>query len=424
MTIKKNKPQATPEKEALDNKSAEPQIDDKATKETEKAEKVEDSLDKKTSSDTPEPTSTQVESSISKKDTPKQPVSQKMPEQKSGRKLSIVAIVIAVLFSGGVTYQMQKQNDTHKEQIAQLQSQISSVNQANQTLKAELEQAQSDTLAQAKQLTNAAEVALGQQQKSIESLQLAIADVKGRRPNDWLLAEADYLTKLAGRKLFLERDVVSATRLMESADQRISALNDPSLVPLRKAMAKDITSLKAVPLVDRDGLVLKLTALQQQVDQLPLANAILPEAEVVERAAVSQNINDWKDNLMTSLKDFGDNFITFRTRDGNVIPLLSPEQHFYLRENIKAKLETAIKAVYSENGEVYSVAISTANDWAGTFFDSDDNGVIEFQSALESLSKADISVEYPVKLNTQQILADVINERLRREVTTLIMEDK
>ena len=53
-----------------------------------------------------------------------------------------------------------------------------------------------------------------------------MADVKGRRPNDWLLAEADYLVKLAGRKLFLEHDVESATQLMESADQRIASLND------------------------------------------------------------------------------------------------------------------------------------------------------------------------------------------------------
>ncbi|MGR5543359.1 uroporphyrinogen-III C-methyltransferase, partial [Vibrio campbellii] len=78
----------------------------------------------------------------------------------------------------------------------------------------------------------------------------AIADVQGRRPNDWLLAEADHLVKLAGRKLFLEKDAVTATRLMETADQRIATLNDPSLVPLRQQMAKDITELKGIPLVD------------------------------------------------------------------------------------------------------------------------------------------------------------------------------
>ena len=283
---------------------------------------------------------------------------------------------------------------------------------------------QQATLAKATEITHKTETVLSQQQKSIESLQLAIADVKGRRPNDWLLAEADYLVKLAGRKLFLEHDAVSATKLMESADQRIAALNDPSLVPLRKSMANDITKLKSVPIIDREGLVLRLTALQQQVDNLPLANAILPEAPEQKEQQVSEDIYDWKDNLMTSLKDFSENFITFRTRDGNVIPLLSPEQHFYLKENIKAKLETAIKAVYVEQQDIYQTALTTADKWSSSFFNQDTNTVIEFNKTLEMLSKQNVQVDYPVKLETQQILSDVIRDRLRREVTTLVTEEK
>jgi uroporphyrin-3 C-methyltransferase len=273
-------------------------------------------------------------------------------------------------------------------------------------------------------MVHRAETVLEQQQKSIESLQLAVADVKGRRPNDWLLAEADYLVKLAGRKLFLEHDAVSATQLMESADQRIAALNDPSLVPLRKSMANDITKLKVIPLIDKEGLVLRITALQQQVDQLPLANALLPEAQAEEAQVVSKDINDWQQNLMTSMKEFSENFITFRTRDGNVIPLLSPQQHFYLQENIKAKLETAIKATYVEQQEIYTTALQTADKWATTFFNQDANEVIEFHKALEMLSKQKVQVEYPVELQTQEILSDVIRDRLRREVTTLVTEEK
>ena len=248
--------------------------------------------------------------------------------------------------------------------------------------------------------------------------------MKGRRPNDWLLAEADYLVKLAGRKLFLEHDAVSATKLMESADQRIAALNDPSLVSLRQSMTNDITKLRTIPLIDRDGLVLRITSLQQQVDKLPLANAILPEAEVVEKKAVSQDINDWQSNLMTSMKDFSENFITFRSRDGEVIPLLSPEQHFYLRENIKGKLETAIRAVYKEQGEVYSAALKTANEWSKSYLNQDDNSVIEFEKAIKQLSEQNITVKYPVKLESQNQLSDVIRERLRREVTVMTSEEK
>lgn len=344
------------------------------------------------------------------------PATTKDEQKKPSQKLSILAIIIALLGTGGVAFQLQQQNSQYQAQITALQNQLQ---QTQSAMSNELNQVKQETVAKATEVTHKAEVVLAQQQKSIESLQLAMADVKGRRPNDWLLAEADYLVKLAGRKLFLEHDVVSATSLMESADQRIAALNDPSLVPLRKAMAKDITDLKTIPLIDRDGLVLRLTALQQQVDQLPLANAILPEAKTVEKQQVSDDINNWQNNLMASLKAFSENFITFRTRDGNVIPLLSPEQHFYLKENIKAKIETAIKAVYQEQGEVYTTSLTTAEAWSQAFFNQDNNTVKEFTQSLKQLSEQKIQVQYPVKLQTQNQLADVIRERLRREVTSM-----
>lgn len=74
--------------------------------------------------------------------------------------------------------------------------------------------------------------------------------------------------------------------------------------------------------------MLRLISLQQQIDSLPLANAILPADQPQTSQAVSENIDDWQTNLKNSLKAFADNFITFRSRDGNVIPLLSPTQHF------------------------------------------------------------------------------------------------
>ncbi len=350
------------------------------------------------------------------------------PEEKSDKrakrsiKLSVIAISLSIIFSGGIAYQMQQKDAVYQAKINALQTQLT---QTQSQLAAEINQIKQETQTKADQLTHKTDVALNQQQKSIDSLQLAIADIKGRRPNDWLLAEADYLVKLAGRKLFLEHDIVSATKLMESADQRIAELNDPSLVPLRKAMARDITQLKVIPLIDREGLVLRLTTLQQQVDTLPLANAMLPETQQQSELQVSENINDWQNNLVNSLKDFSENFITFRTRDSNAIPLLSPEQHFYLKENLKAKLETAIKAVYAEQQEIYTTALSTADKWSASFFNSDDQSVQQFNHALLQLSKQNIQVQYPVKLETQHELADVITERLRREVSPMsVTEDK
>lgn len=341
-------------------------------------------------------------------------------KDKKAIRLGAVAIALSLVLSGSLALYSQYQQRQYQAELTQLQTQLLSTQQQLQQQMAQNKEHLDST---AKTISNQTETQLGQQQKSIESLQLAIADVKGRRPNDWLLAEADYLVKMAGRKLYLEHDPETATQLMESADQRIAALNDPSLTTLRQAMSSDITALKSIPLIDRDGLVLRLVSLEQQIDQLPLANAILPEAQQETHEVVSQDINDWRHNLITSLKDFASNFITFRSRDGNVIPLLSPKQDFYLRENLKAKLETAIRAVYDRQPDVFTSALTTAETWSGSFFNPDDKGVKSFQNTIAELAKQQIKVTYPVKLVSQEPLSDLIRERLRREVTSMTGEE-
>ncbi|EHU0376309.1 uroporphyrinogen-III C-methyltransferase [Vibrio tarriae] len=348
------------------------------------------------------------------------PAQAKPPQPNSqGKKLASVALLLVLALGAGFAYVHQQQKSEFNNQLQAVRAELK---QTRDALNAQLEQTVSKATSQATEITHRAETVLEQQQKSIESLQLAVADIKGRRPNDWLLAEADYLVKLAGRKLFLEHDVETATQLMESADQRIAALNDPSLTLLRKAMANDITTLKNIPLIDRDGLVLRLISLQQQVDSLPLANAILPADQPQETPAVSENINDWQTNLKSSLKAFADNFITFRSRDGNVIPLLSPTQHFYLKENLQAKLETAIKGVYTEQQTLYVTSLNTAEQWSASFFNRGDKAVQAFNAELALLAKQQVQVNYPVKLQTQQQLADVITERLRRSVSPITTE--
>ncbi len=330
-------------------------------------------------------------------------------EKKGGNKLGAIAIALVIALGGGIYYHAHEYTTQQQEAMGALSNQISQLQGEIQRNEKQTQKTIDDALAKS-------QVLLEQQDKTIASLQLALAEVKGRRPNDWLLAEADYLVKMAGRKLWLEHDVQSATTLMESADQRIAQLNDPSLTPLRRAMAEDITTLRAVKLIDRDGLVLRLSSLEQQVAKLPLANALMPEAEPTDVQQVSESVDDWKTNLEASLKDFAANFITYRKRDGNVTPLLSPEQHFYLQENLKAKLETAIRAVYREQEHLYAESLNTAEQWTKEFFDQESPLTQSFLKSLDQLGKQDLDVAYPEKLTSQNVLSDVINERLRREV--------
>ncbi|MCG7496727.1 uroporphyrinogen-III C-methyltransferase [Vibrio sp. Of7-15] len=413
-TSKNENSKSAPEQEQIDNAETSQPVDAKKV-DTEKA--------------APQSTPTDKTEKQPQAASQPEPVKQQAtePAQKQSNTLGAVAIALVVALSGGLYFQGYQQTQQYNLQLANQNAQITNLEQKVNLLQnstaSEIKSSRQETLSQVDQISQKTQVLLEQQDKSIESLQLALAELKGRRPNDWLLAESDYFVKMAGRKLWLEHDVVSATKLMETADQRIAALNDPSLVPLRKAMADDIIKLRAVPLIDRDGLVLRLTSLQEKIASLPLSHAILPEAEIEAEAVVSSDINQWQENLMTSLKDFSGNFITYRKRDGNVTPLLTPKQHFYLQENLKAKIETAIKAVYREQGDVYVSSLEAAKEWSTQFFNQEDKKVQSFINSLDSLATQTIEVEYPVKLNTQPIIADVISERLRREVTSIITEE-
>ncbi|MFV0575734.1 MAG: uroporphyrinogen-III C-methyltransferase [Vibrio sp.] len=338
------------------------------------------------------------------------------PEKAKGNKRATLAIILSLLVAGSVVAFEAYQYKQSEQEIAQLKAQV---NNLNGSVSNQLSSSKDAIVKQATEFKHSLETQTEQQDRSIKSLQLAITDIKGRSPNDWLLAEADYLVKMASRKLFLEHDVESSTQLMMAADQRIAALNDPSMVPLRKAMADDITQLKSLPRVDREGLIIQIISMQKQIDELPLANALLPKEEKQEAQVVSEDVTDWQDNLMTSLKDFTGHFITFRTRDGNTTPLLSPEQHFYLKENVKAKLETAIKGVYVENNDIYQASIEVAKDWSTKFFNQESAKVLEFQKSLDELQKKNITVDYPVKLESQKPLTDLISDRLRRSIATI-----
>lgn len=333
-------------------------------------------------------------------------------EKKGSHTLSLLAIVLVVALGGGLYYHGHQQSEQVNANISILTDEISA-------LKSALVQSEQQSQAAVKKAIQDTLVLIDQQDTTIKSLQSALADVKGRRPNDWLLAEADYLVNQAARKLWLEHDALTATTLMQDADQRIAELNDLSLTPIRQAMAKDIQQLKAVKRIDRDGIVLRLNSLQQEVDRLPLANVIMPEAEEVAPQQVSGNVGDWQQNLKTSLSDFVSQFITYRKRDGDVVPLLSPAQTFYLQENLKAKLDQAATSVYRENGRLYAESLKTAKEWAERFYNQESSITQSFIATLTNLSQQTIEVSYPETLESQTLISELLDERLRRNLAPL-----
>ncbi|ATY82813.1 heme biosynthesis operon protein HemX [Aeromonas veronii] len=324
-------------------------------------------------------------------------------KSRSGAVLGGVAILLALGLTGGLYLHGHKNAVAQQAELAQLKQQLASaLSKIDQTSSKDAEQL----------------AALDQTQQRLQGemqgLQNRVLDLNDKRPNDWMLAESEYLVRMAGRKLWLEHDLVSAITLLGNADERIAALNDPSLMPIRKALAEDIAKLKGMPRIDREGLTLKLAALSDQIELLPLSTVSMPEAKAEPDQAVSANPDEWESNLKKNWVKFTENFVTIRRRDGAVEALLSPQQEIFLRENLKTKLLQAQLSVYREQQALYEDSLDKAQRWLTQYFDTDNSATRYMQGEIDKLKGEQIQIDYPAQFKTQAMLEQVLTERLQR----------
>ncbi|BBR41529.1 uroporphyrinogen-III C-methyltransferase [Aeromonas allosaccharophila] len=324
-------------------------------------------------------------------------------KNRSGAVLGGVAILLALGLTGGLYLHGHKNAVAQQAELAQLKQQLASaLSKIDQTSSKDAEQL----------------AALDQTQQRLQGemqgLQNRVLDLNDKRPNDWMLAESEYLVRMAGRKLWLEHDLVSAITLLGNADERIAALNDPSLMPIRKALAEDIAKLKGMPRIDREGLTLKLAALSDQIELLPLSTVSMPEAKAEPDQAVSTNPDEWESNLKKNWVKFTENFVTIRRRDGAVEALLSPQQEIFLRENLKTKLLQAQLSVYREQQALYEDSLDKAQRWLTQYFDTDNSATRYMQGEIDKLKGEQIQIDYPAQFKTQAMLEQVLTERLQR----------
>jgi len=205
----------------------------------------------------------------------------------------------------------------------------------------------------------------------IEVVEDRLAQLAQRSPDDWLLYEANYLVQLAGFTLYLKRDFVTASTLLSSADERLIELSDPTLLSLRSALAKDIASIKALPKIDLNGLSLAINGLLVKVDNLKLQSSVLQPQNMQKKNVLSDSLADWQENLNKSWSNFMGDFVRITRRDTEIEPLLSPQEKWFLYQNVKTKLLQAQIALYREQASLYQQPLQQAHVWINTYFDDD-----------------------------------------------------
>ncbi|MEL0550282.1 uroporphyrinogen-III C-methyltransferase [Raoultella lignicola] len=344
----------------------------------------------------------------------KTPQPENSGKKNGGNKTSLVlsAVAIAIALAAGVglfslnKQQVSRQNETSTvlgDQVAALlKAQESQKNEFDSLLKQ-----QADQLADAKHQQEALT-------KQLEEVQQKVAVISGSDAKTWLLAQADFLVKSAGRKLWSDQDVTTAAALLKSADASLADMNDPSLISARRAITDDITSLSAVSQVDYDGIILKVNQLANQIDNLRLADNDDDDSPMdSDSEELSSSIGEWRVNLQKSWQNFMDSFITIRRRDETAVPLLAPNQDVYLRENIRSRLLVAAQAVPRHQEETYKQALDNVSTWVRAYYDTEDATTKAFLEDVDKLSQQSITMSVPDNLQSQAILEKLMQTRVR-----------
>lgn len=247
-----------------------------------------------------------------------------------------------------------------------------------------------------------------------ESALEQIQNMEGRRPADWLIAEADYLVRMAGRKLWLENDVRTAILLLVNADKRLKSLADPSVLPVRAAVAEDIQTLQQLKQVSPSSVALALTGMVAQIDKLPLDTFEKPVDANGEDNTLSESADDWKDNLAKVWRSLVDDFLTIKTIDGPVQPILSLEAQFLVKEQLRLQLMHAQSAALRGDAGLYNQSLQYAQTILIEKFDIEASQVSGFVSALQNLLKTDVSRPIPSELVSQKPLERLLDNRVKQ----------
>lgn len=244
------------------------------------------------------------------------------------------------------------------------------------------------------------------QQIALESLYQELT----RNRDEWAFAEIEQSLLIASQQLQLAGNVKAALFALQNADARLQRNERPQFTALRRAINRDIERLKALPYVDTVGISVRIDALINAVDKLPLAMELRPQPDATRPVTDAQAgawLRFWREawNDMKQL-------VRVQHIDQPDVPLLTPSQSFFLRENLKLRLIGARLALLVRDETSYKDDLKAARDWINRYYDTRDKAVAGTLTSVNTLYQSSVSLDVPDITATLEALRSV---RLTRE---------
>jgi uroporphyrin-3 C-methyltransferase len=263
----------------------------------------------------------------------------------------------------------------------------------------------------ARSLARQAQEATREMQAKLGALQGKLADAQSqqvalealyqdlsRNRDELQLAEIEQVLAIAAQQLQLTGNVRAALLALQLAESRLSRTDRPQFVAVRRALARDIERLKALPPVDLPAISRQLDALVAGVDALPLGlDGRVERAEHKPKPAAAEQ--DALSRMAAELWSEIRQLVVVRRVDAPEPPLLAPTQAYFLRENLRLRLLNARMALLSRDQAAFQEDLRVAQLWLQRYFDTRARPTQAAQAQLRQLQAAALNFEPPPSIS-------------------------
>ena len=217
------------------------------------------------------------------------------------------------------------------------------------------------------------------QQAALETLYRDLAPSR----DELALNEVEQILVLASQQLALAGNVQAALAAVQLADAKLSRLERPQWTPLRRSLARDIDTLKAVPYVDVAGIAGKLDHALAAIDALPLAKDERLPPPPREKAPPAET--PWTRFVRDTWADLK-SLVRIEISDRPAAPLIAPDQSYFLRENLRLRLLSARLALLARDDASFKADLAGVNAWLRQYFDLRAKPVETLSTAMRELA--------------------------------------
>jgi uroporphyrin-3 C-methyltransferase len=305
------------------------------------------------------------------------------------RGLLAATLLLAAIIAGAVWLDSRRTEQQLRADIAHRLDQLDAATQGVGKTQGQLASDLRD--AQAKITLLEARLAESQEQQA--ALEALYRDLAPSR-DEIALTEIEQVLLVASQQLQLAGNVPSALAALQLADAKLQRLDRPQFLPLRRALARDIDRLKAVPFVDISGLSLKLDQLLATVETLPLAMDERLPVPAPEASGAPAETSPWRRLVRDIWADIRQ-LIRIEVADRAAAPLVPPPQQYFLRENLKLRLLSARIALLNRDDATFKADIAAADQWLRQYFDTRSRPVQSVQATLKQLAATAMAAEVP-----------------------------